>query len=505
MSNYSKSILIKQEDNTYKDINFAFNLSELEIEDQTLKDNMSNLNINSPEELIKYLLDHSGTGSSNKVIPFPCLNSNSIIYDGIEKTAPIIDINGEDYFGLQDVIENVNILGTKTAIDAGTYSLTFSLKDIDTSKWESQIDNSSNSEVLTPEISENRIDSINWEWNIYKALNNATVDKTSLNMDFDNRITTITVSNSPGDFTVISSDANICTVSKSGNTITVNAIKNGSATIYIKWTNLKNYNDKTISINVTVSDMPSTTLNDNSFTTVQKVTKAGLAPNYWNVGDKIGTLINGLVGNLQINDIYYAFILGFNHNASIEGGNSIHFQIGKNAAGMNIAFVDSQYNNTSSSAAFCMNISNTNNGGWYSSYMRQTICSAFLNAFYPSIKSIITACIKYTDNTGGGEDTASNVTTTSDKIWLLSEFEIFGTRHFANSTEQNYQQQYDYYKNGNSKIKSKHNDTTVSCYWWLRSPVTTISKAFCLVGTNGGYVNNYANYSEGFAPGFVVA
>lgn len=55
MSNYSKSILIKQEDNTYKDINFAFNLSELEIEDQTLKDNMSNLNINSPEELIKYL------------------------------------------------------------------------------------------------------------------------------------------------------------------------------------------------------------------------------------------------------------------------------------------------------------------------------------------------------------------------------------------------------------------------------------------------------------------
>ena len=36
-------------------------------------------------------------------------------------------------------------------------------------------------------------------------------------------------------------------------------------------------------------------------------------------------------------------------------------------------------------------------------------------------------------NTGGGNDTASYVTPTTDKVWLLSEFEVFGTRYIANS------------------------------------------------------------------------
>ena len=195
----------------------------------------------------------------------------------------------------------------------------------------------------------------------------------------------------------------------------------------------------------------------------------------------------------------YAFILGFNHNSSVEGGNSIHFQFGKTAAGVDIAFVNS-YGSTST--GFCMNTSNTNSGGWNNSYMRKTICPAFLAALPTAWQNIIAACTKYSDNTGGGSNTASYVTATSDKIWLLSEMEVQGTRSYANSAEANYQKQYDYYRNGNSKVKYQHTATTSACHWWLRSVNASNTNNFCNVNTDGSANNNNACNSRGFAPGF---
>ena len=69
------------------------------------------------------------------------------------------------------------------------------------------------------------------------------------------------------------------------------------------------------------------------------------------------------------------------------------------------------------------------------------------------LRAVMKPMTIYTDNTGGGSNTASYVTASVDYLPLLAEFEIFGTRSYANSAEQNYQQQYQYYKNGNSKVK----------------------------------------------------
>lgn len=237
---------------------------------------------------------------------------------------------------------------------------------------------------------------------------------------------------------------------------------------------------------------------------IQAVAQSGLAPSYWSVGDMVGIALNGTVGALSLSGTYYAFILGFNHNSGVEGGNSIHFQFGKTSAGVDIAFVDSNYGSTGSSAGFRMNTSNTNSGGWNGSYMRKTICPAFLSAMPSAWQSVIAACTKYSDNTGGGSNTASYVTTTSDKIWLLSEFEVQGTRRYANSAEQNYQKQYDYYKNGNSKVKYQHSATTTACRWWLRSVDATYTYYFCIVDTGGSAGSYLAYRSLGFAPGFMV-
>ena len=97
------------------------------------------------------------------------------------------------------------------------------------------------------------------------------------------------------------------------------------------------------------------------------------------------------------------------------------------------------------------------------------------------------------------------MTATSDKIWLLSEMEVQGTRSYANSAEANYQKQYDYYRNGNSKVKYQHTATRSACSWWLRSVRASGTYNFCCVYTDGSANHGGAYYSSGFAPGFKVA
>ena len=137
--------------------------------------------------------------------------------------------------------------------------------------------------------------------------------------------------------------------------------------------------------------------------------------------------------------------------------------------------------------------------------MMKTICPAFLNALPAAWRNAIKNCTKYSDNSGGGSDNASYVTATTQKIFLLAEFEVHGTRYYANSAERNYQKQYDYYKNGNSKVKYQHSSTGSACDWWLRSVSVTYTTTFCLVNAGGSATNYYAYDSFGFAPGFKAA
>ena len=105
------------------------------------------------------------------------------------------------------------------------------------------------------------------------------------------------------------------------------------------------------------------------------------------------------------------------------------------------------------------------------------------------------------NNTG---NTQSNVTSTTDYLFLLAEHEVFGSRSYANSYEQNYQVQYDYYKAGNSKVANNHTSTASAVWWWLRSPFYTSINFFCNVYSSGGSNISYAYYSAGVRPGFAV-
>lgn len=310
--------------------------------------------------------------------------------------------------------------------------------------------------------------------------------------------------------TKTSTGSAVFTVTETG-AYTVTATKNGQTT-----SGSVNVVSGTTSYSLTLSFV-SSTLNNNEWSVIKSVSDAGQGANYWSIGDRKAVTLNGTVGKLSLSNVTtYAFIIGFNHNSSVEGTHRIHFQLAKTAlsGGTDVCLCDSSYNSTvSATGYFSMNSSRTNSGGWASSQMRTNICGTSLSSYSGTIIAVIPAALravlkpvtKYTDNTAnGGGSTASYVTATTDYFFLLSEFEVFGSISYGNTNEKNKQAQYAYYSAGNSKIKYKHDGTSTAAYWWLRSPFASHSYGFVIVYADGT-VNGYnANYSLGFAPGFCV-
>lgn len=391
----------------------------------------------------------------------------------------------------------LTIGGTSSATNAGSYSATFT--PTSNYKW-----------------SDGTTTAKSASWTIGKATGSITLSASSLSLTYPKTSGTITVTR-PGSGTVTASsdNTNIATVSVSGTTITVTAKATGSATITVSVGADTNYtapSSKTFTVAVT---LVSKTLSSNSWAVIKAVSDAGQGANYWSVGDTKRITLNGKVGAYTFSNFNVdVFILGFNHNSSKEGSNRIHFQIGK-VSGKAVALCDSQYNGSGSSAMFHMNSSDSNSGGWNGSYMRKTLlgnsntpASTLENSLMAALPSDLLAVMKtvtkYTDNTGAGSNSSGNVTATADYLFLLAEFEVFGTRYWANQYEQNSQKQYDYYKAGNSRVAYNHSAVSTAVWWWLRSAYYGGSHLFCDVYTDGGY--NYADayYSAGLRPGFAV-
>lgn len=254
-------------------------------------------------------------------------------------------------------------------------------------------------------------------------------------------------------------------------------------------------------------------LNDNSWETIRGISDAGTGANYWSIGDRKAIALDGTVGKLSLSNVTtYAFIIGFNHNASVEGANRIHFQLGKTAlsGGTDVCLCDSRYNDYG--GGFRMSNKNSNSGGWESSNMRTAICGTSLSSYSGTIIAVIPAALravlksvtKYTNNTGA-TNKESAVTSTTDYFFLLSEYEVFGSIKYANKYEASKQAQYSYYSAGNSRVKYKHNDTSTAAIWWLRSPWGSYAENFTAVDMAGRYSNSGpAVISLGFAPGFCV-
>lgn len=368
----------------------------------------------------------------------------------------------------------------------------------------------------------------NVSWSIGKATGTLTVTPSSITLNSSAKSATFTIGgNYDGTLSVASSATGVASVSRSGTTVTVSSVGNttGTAVITVSCTAGTNYSapaNKTVQVTAT---FVTKVLNENTWETISGVSADSTGASYWAVGDRKAVAVSGTVGTQSVSGTYYVYIIGFNHN----GATGIDFGTFKTAlsGGTDICLIDAGYGNnyTNGTKYFNMNhSSNTNSGGWKGCDLRYdvlgstntndgdatatTATNPVANTLMAALPSDLRAVMKpmtiYTDNTGGGSNTASNVTASVDYLPLLAEYEIFGTRSYANSSEQNHQAQYAYYSAGNSKVKYRHSATSSAVWWWERSPRYNSSASFCFVFTNGSANSGNARYSTGVAPAFRV-
>lgn len=464
------------------------------------------------------------TGVANKItISNVPAQSGTLTYNGNSQTPSWSNYNSAQ----------LTLGGTTTGTNATSYNATFTPKA--DYMWS---DGSTTDKTVS--------------WSIGKAAGSMTLSASSVTLNASNLTKTVTVTR-PGDgaVTATSSNISVATVSVSGTTVTIKHVNQttGTATITIKVAAGTNHTapaNKTVA--VTAQFMPTKkALNDQTWAEIRQVSDAGKGSEYWNVGDRKGVLVKGTVGTLAVNTTLYVYILGFNHNSAKEGA-GIHFGTFKSALtnGADVCLIDSYYGSYQSyngTKYFQMNHwgtssnYNTNYGGWKACDMRYDILGSTnkapsgygaqkttsvvgydaptntatspvantLMAALPSdLRAVMKPITKYTDSVGNSSNVAGNVTASVDYLPLLAEFEIFGTRSYANQYEQNSQVQYDYYKSGNSKVKYRHSSTGSTAGWWERSPCYNNGSGFCIVYTNGGAYGTIASYSYGLAPAFMV-
>ena len=379
------------------------------------------------------------------------------------------------------------------------------------------------------------------DWVLNKAQGTISVPTT---LDFvgnvgDQKQIEIVLKDGFGDFVVSSSNTDVVTAGVVGNILTMTLAGAGNANITVMLTG--NYS-ATAQFSV-ATYIPSSTLEDNPWLVVEDISSRKLGKNYWSVGDTHSVPLNGTVGTKSYDNVtVWAYILGFNHNSTLEGDGLIHFGGFKTSqsGGKDIALNDGHYGSYKEDGSKWFNMNHWggyNYGGWAACDMRYDILgstnvppenygssrssgdvgyrptdectispvSGTLMAALPQeLRARMKPITKYTDNYGNSSNVSSHVTSTVDYLPLLSEYEIQGARTYANEYEREYQQQYDYYANGNSKVKYRQSSTGSTLVWWARSPYYNRSSLFCNVSTSGSANNLDAYYSYGLAPAFAV-
>lgn len=207
---------------------------------------------------------------------------------------------------------------------------------------------------------------------------------------------------------------------------------------------------------------------DNTWAQIIDACHKNKVPATWAVGNSKTMLIDGTE--------YQIDIIGKNHDEYTDGSGKapLTFQL-------HDCYGESKN----------MNSRNINEGGWTSCAMRSTHLPAILALMPTEVQNGIREVNKLTSEGSKG----GTIITTKDRLFLLSEIEILGDVTYSFTGEGT---QYDYYKSGNSKIKSLNNNASI---WWERSPYNDISE-FCYTDTDGTPYRGSASVSHGVAFGF---
>ncbi len=212
------------------------------------------------------------------------------------------------------------------------------------------------------------------------------------------------------------------------------------------------------------------TFANNSWENIIYACQNKIVPDTWAVGNQKTMTING--ANYAID------IIGKNHDTYSDGSGT--------------APLTFQFHKCWSTVAYAMNNSATNYQGWDACVMRTAIMPTVIN----QMPSEVQAGLKAVDKITGIGSGVSAVKTSSDKLFLLSEIEIFGSRSYSTQGEG---EVYQYYGLDSNRIKQQGTDNVS---WWSRSPNVSDGYSFVYAKANGASGTISAVIQYGVAPAF---
>jgi hypothetical protein len=407
--------------------------------------------LDSDGKVPKSMLPDSGTSISGATITL----TNSNTYDGSVKTQNVtVSLNGVTLQENKDYVLTGN-----TATNAGSYTLLI-------------IGSGDYTGAITK------------TWTINKLTSTISLDKTSVSIKGATGTTdTVTVTtNSDGAITAISSDISVATVSVNNNSVIVTSAGNGSCTITVTVNATSNCIAATASISAKIVK----SLSVSTWEEINSAGKAGTASSLWEVGDeKTITLTTG-------EEVTFV-IMGFAHDDLADGSGKAPISFGmKNLL----------------ATTYPMNSSNTNVGGWDQSLMRTDTLETIYSQLPTDLKEIIKPVLKKAS--AGNQST--DITTSTDKLWLFSIIEIIGssTSPATSVPYSNEGEQYEYYKSvvdgtvAANRIKYLSNGAGNANYYWLRSPSAADAASFRDVSSSGSVSRYSASGAIGVAFGLCI-
>ena len=253
---------------------------------------------------------------------------------------------------------------------------------------------------------------------------------------------------------------------------------------------------RTVSLVATTLTMGAS-LNDSTWAQISAVSAAGYAPLYWSIGDTKSITLTGAASDTAIwqSTTLDVFIIGFNHNASVEGSNRTHFHIGKQ---------------NGKQIGLCAGTSSIGSPP-------HTLTQDEVFAVLPTdLKSALKNTTKYTAKYKNSSE--STISSASVNITNLGVIEVFGTvsEQQTLTVLAGKQEQYEYYAAGNSTLHflSDNNswsanvgDANILGYVRLRDELplrsaTTVKKGYYDINSDGGCKKTT---SDGTGYGYIQA
>lgn len=315
------------------------------------------------------------------------------------------------------------------------------------------------------------------------------------------------------------------TVTSGSQKVTGTFSNSGSATIKVPWTgettvtasdgtdtttatvNIAEYGN---SYNVELSFIKIVTFADGTDAEIMAMIEAHYnnkinIADYWAVGDirEIGlsAMSARYVGESHLSGTYKFAIADFDHDdltTPLNGHTKAAVTLTQVDCLMDIDNRNNPVKGENNTENGYINSSDTNAGGWKECERRKWCNEIYYNAII-GVKDIVKEVNK--KSTVGSE--SSTIVTTADKVFLLSEIEIFGNKKYSAAVEGN---QYQYFKNAtaNRYKLPKWSSQNLSNIWHQRSPCSLYSYSFCAVDNQGREDYYNASISAGIAPCFCI-